>query len=215
MYQTKGISNCTKWIGLTPTLYLWEFLPQKNEDLECKISQSTLMCIALCHVLIICVRSTSLEMLKPYIHSNIHEHHVLNGTCHESLDMTYHCIVNEVMKTPPAKNCAIVMGVSKQFLTYYLHKFPPNDKGHHLVGSSLEVILIKFSTLASTNYCNFVSGSKCFVCSGTCTIDSIMTLKDHSGFKYVHDNIFLGQFKDKVFVLKMSIYLFRLWCESC
>ena len=36
-------------------------------------------------------------------------------------------------------------------------------------------------------------------------MDSIMALKDHSGFKYVHDSRFPGQFKDKVFVFKMSV----------
>lgn len=36
-----------------------------------------------------------------------------------------------------------------------------------------------------------------------------MTLKDHLGFKYVHDNKFLGQSKDKIFVLKVSVYFIR------
>jgi hypothetical protein len=66
--------------------------------------------------------------------------------------------------------------------------------------------MIKFSILASPNNCNFISGSKCFAHSGTCTIDSIMMLKDHLGFKYVHDNKFLGQSKDIIFVLKISVY---------
>ena len=65
----------------------------------------------------------------------------------------------------------------------------------------------KFSTLASPNYRNFVSGSKRFVCSGMGRMDSIMALKDHSDFKYVHGSRFPGQYKDKVFVFKMSVDL--------
>jgi hypothetical protein len=34
-----------------------------------------------------------------------------------------------------------------------------------------------------------------------------MALKDHSGFKYVHGSRFPGQFKDKIFVFKMSVDL--------
>ena len=36
-------------------------------------------------------------------------------------------------------------------------------------------------------------------------MDSIMALKDYSGFKFIHDNKFPSQSKDKVFVFKMSV----------
>ena len=65
----------------------------------------------------------------------------------------------------------------------------------------------KFNTLASPNCRNFVSGSKRFVRSRMAMIDSIMALKDHPGFKYVHGSKFPGQSKDKVFVFKMSVDL--------
>lgn len=38
-------------------------------------------------------------------------------------------------------------------------------------------------------------------------MNSIMAFKDHSTFKFVHGSRFLGQSKDKVFVLKMSLDL--------
>ena len=38
-------------------------------------------------------------------------------------------------------------------------------------------------------------------------MDSIMALKDHSGFKYVHDSRFPGQSNNKVFIFKMSVDL--------
>ena len=148
-------------------------------------------------------------MSRACIHLGVHDHHVLNGRCRELLDMAYQCVANEVMKTPIAKNSAIVMPSSKKFLADYLLKSPSNGEGHHLAGSSLEVVMDKFSTLASPNYRNFVSGSKRFVHSGMGTMDSIMALKDHSGFKYVHDSRFPEQSKDKIFVFKMSVDLVK------
>jgi hypothetical protein len=165
------------------------------------------VCIVLCHARIIYIHSTSVGMSRVCIHIGVHDHHVANGTCHESLDMTYQCVANEVLKTPTTKNSAIVMAASKQFLADYLLKSPANVEGHHLVGSSLEVIMDKFSTLASPNYRNFVSGSKRFLRSEMRTMDSIMTLKDHSAFKFVYGSRFPGQSKDKMFVFKMFVDL--------
>ena len=36
-------------------------------------------------------------------------------------------------------------------------------------------------------------------------MDSVMAFKDYSGFKFIHENKFPGQSKDKVFVFKMSV----------
>ena len=63
----------------------------------------------------------------------------------------------------------------------------------------------KFSNLSSPNIRNFVSGCKRFVRGGMGPMDSIMALKDYSGFKFIHENKFLGQSKGKVFVFKMSV----------
>ena len=125
----------------------------------------------------------------------------------ESLDMAYQCVVTKVMKTSNAKKNLIVMAANKKFLADYFLKSPSNGEGHHLAGSSLEVVMDKFSTLASPNCRNFVSGSKGFVRSGMDIMESIMVLKDYSGFKYVHGSRFPGQSKDKVFVFKMSVDL--------
>ena len=62
----------------------------------------------------------------------------------------------------------------------------------------------KFSTLASPHCRNFISRSKRFLRSG---MGTIMALKDHSTFKFVHSSRFLGQSKDKVFVFKMFVGL--------
>ena len=43
------------------------------------------------------------------------------------------------------------MATIKQFLADYLFKSPASGENHQLVGSSLEVVMDKFSTLASSN----------------------------------------------------------------
>ena len=205
LYCNGGVRICTEWIGSTPIPFdVGDVAPEKSRLLF-KVCRSTPVCIALCHARIIYVHSTSSEMSRDCIHLGVHEHLISNGTCRESLDMTYQCVAIEIVKTSTAKNSAIVMTASKKIITDYLLKSPSNGDGYHLAGSSLEVIMDKFSTLTSPNCRNFVSGSIHFVCRGMGTMDSIMALKDHSGFKYVHDSRFPGQSKDKVFVFKMSV----------
>ena len=131
------------------------------------------MCIALCHACIIYVHSTSPGMSRACIHLGVYKHHVSNTTCHESLEMTYLCVANEVMKTSTAKKIALIMATSKKFLADYLLKSPSNGKGHHLANSPLTVVINKFSILASPNCCNFVSGSNRFVCNKMSMMDSI------------------------------------------
>ena len=166
--------------------------PEKSR-LEYKVCRSTLAYIALYHARIIYVHSTFPGMSRACTHLGVHEYPVSNGTCRESLDMAYQCVTNEAMKSSSAKNSAIVMTTSKKFLADYLLKSPSNGEGHHLAGLSLEVVMDKFSTIGFPNCRNFVSSSKRFVCSGMGTMDSIMALKDHSGFKYVHDSTFPRQ----------------------
>ena len=129
------------------------------------------MRIALCYARIIYIHFTSIGMSRAYIHHGIHDYPIANDICGESLDMVYMCVANDVVKTPTTKNPAIVMVSSKQFLTCYFLKSLVSGKCHHLVGSSLKVVMDKFNTLASPNYRNFVFGSKCFLCSRLKTME--------------------------------------------
>lgn len=52
-----------------------------------------------------------------------------------------------------------------------------------------------------------MSVSKHFVCNGMGMMDSIMMLRGHWSFKYVHGSMLLGQFKDKMFVFTMPMKL--------
>jgi hypothetical protein len=207
MNHNGGLRNNTEWAGSTPLPFAVDVVPSTRSTVECKVCRFTPVCIALCHARIIYIHSTSVGMSRACTHLGVHDHPVANGTCRESLDMVYQCVANEVLKTPTTKNSAILMAASKQFLADYLLKSLANVEGHHLVGSSLEVVMDKFSTLASSNYRNFVSGSKHFLRSGMGTMDSIMALKDHSAFKFVHGSRFPRQSKDKMFVFKMSVDL--------
>ena len=49
-------------------------------------------------------------------------------------------------------------------------------------------VMDKFSNLPSPKIRNFVSSCKRFVCGGMGPMDSIMALKDYSGFKFTHEN---------------------------
>ena len=62
----------------------------------------------------------------------------------------------------------------------------------------------KFSTLASPNCYNFVFGSKCLMCSEMGTMDSIIALKDHFTFKFVHGSRFPSNQKTKCLFSRCS-----------
>ena len=170
------------------------------------------VCITFCRACIIYVHSTSPCISRACVHLSIHEHLVPNDTRCESLDMNYQYVANVVIKTPTARNSVIILAMSKKFLADYLLKSPSNGEGHHLASSSLEVVIDKISIFASSNCRDFVSCSNHFVCCELGMMDCIMALKDHSGFKYVHDSRFPEQSKDKIFVFRMSS---MKWCGSC
>ena len=128
LYRSGGVHNCTEWIGSTPILFFVEDVALEKSRLECKVCRSTLVSFALCRARIIYVYFTSTEMSKAYRHLGVHEHYISNGTCRESLDMTYQCVVNEVMKTSTAENSTINMAANKKFLADYLLKFPSNGE---------------------------------------------------------------------------------------
>ena len=95
-----------------------------------------------------------------YSNLGINYHPLANDTCHEALDMTYECVANEVLKTRTSKNSAIVMATSKQFLADYLLKSPASGENHHLVGSFLEMVIDKSSTLVSPNWSTWLSSTR-------------------------------------------------------
>ena len=53
-------------------------------------------------------------MSRACIHLGAFDQPISNDTCGELLDMAYQCVAKEVMKTPTAKNFAVVMIGNKQ-----------------------------------------------------------------------------------------------------
>jgi hypothetical protein len=134
-------------------------------------------------------------MSRACIHLGMHNHPVSDGICRETLDMISGLIAQEVSKTPTAKNFAITMAASKEFLNKYLIHTDPGPK-KMLRGQELEDVLNKSKHLSSPNLRNTISlyrsGGK------REAYDSIMAIKTYTTIEYVHGNVFPGQGKDKV-----------------
>ena len=156
MHCNAGRCNNIEWTGSIPTSFSMGIVAPERSKLECKVCRSTSVCIALCHACIIYVHSTSSEMARACIHLDMHDHHVSNGTCRESLDIAYKCVANEDTKYHCQKlhysngNEQTIIGILS----------PSNGKRHHFASSSLKVVMDQFSILASPNCRYFVSGSK-------------------------------------------------------
>jgi hypothetical protein len=103
-------------------------------------------------------------------------------------------------KTPIAKNSAIAMAASKELLDKYLIHTGRGPK-KMLRGQELEDILNKFEHLSSPNLWNTISLCRSGGKRGA--YDSIMAMKMYTTIEYVHDNVFPGQGKDKVYIIKM------------
>jgi hypothetical protein len=58
----------------------------------------------------------------------MHNHPISDGNCQETLDTISGLIAQEVSKTPTAKNSAITMATSKEFLDKYLIHTGPGSK---------------------------------------------------------------------------------------
>ena len=195
--------NKTKWTRVSLSPFTIGEGPPPKSTLACKVCHTSFLCLILYDARIYYVFSSNPNLTRAAIHTGRHVHLVFDGVCLDSLDLMYDCVAQEVAKTPNAKNFAIVMGASKKFLADWLLRPTPGQA--HLQGASLDNVMDKFSNLLSPNIQNFVSGCKRFVCGGMGPMDSIMALKDYSGFKFIHENKFPGQSKGKVFVFKMSV----------
>lgn len=90
------------------------------------------------------------------------------------------------------------MATSKQKLADYLLETRSQSEDHHIQGTSLEVIMHKFTTLSLFNCCNFVCGAKHFVRSEMGNMDGFMAFKDHPTFKFIDGSQFPR--KSKMFV---------------
>jgi hypothetical protein len=130
----------------------------------------------------------------------MHNHPVSHGICQETLDTISGLIAQEVSNTPTAKNSAITMAASKEFLYKYLIHTSPGPK-KMLRGKELEDVLDKFEHLSSPNLWNMISLCRSGDKRGA--YDNIMAMKMYTSIEYVHGNVFPGQGKNKVYGFKM------------
>jgi hypothetical protein len=193
--------NETEWSSQTNTPFKLGHLPLLDSTLIFKVCEVPPTCVNFCPGRIYYVLGKG-DMSRACIHLGMHNHPVSDGISRETLDIIFGLIAQEVSKTPIAKNSAIAMAASKEFLDKYLIHSGPGPK-KMLWGQELEDVLDKFEHLSSPNLRNVISLSG----SGgkKRAYDSIMALQRYTTIEYIHGNVFSGQGKDKVYVFKMLV----------
>jgi len=101
-----------------------------------------------------------------------------------------------------AINSAIALSATKDFLKHYLFHNGEGEK-EILKGAKMEEVMDRFQYLSNQNIRNVISSFRSINQRGV--FNNIMTIKKESKFKYIHDSVFLGQEKEKVYVFKMFI----------
>jgi hypothetical protein len=188
--------NETEWSGRTNTPFKLGHIPPPDSTLVCKVPP---ICVNFCPRCIYYVLGKG-DMSRACIHLGMHNHPVSDGVCRETLDIISSLIAQEVSKTPTAKNSAIAMAASKEFLDKYLIHSGPGPK-KMLRGQELEDVLDKFEHLSSPNLGNTTSLYRSSGKRGA--HDSIMAMKTYTTIEYIHANVFPGQGKEKVYVFKI------------
>jgi hypothetical protein len=141
--------NETEWSGRTNTPFKLGHLPLHDSILVCKVCKVLPICAIFFLGCIYYVLGKG-DMSRACIHLGMHNHPVSDGICRETLDTISGLIAQEVSKTPTAKNSAIAMAASKEFLDKYLIHTGPGPK-KMLRGQELEDVLDKFEHLNSPN----------------------------------------------------------------
>ena len=137
------------------------------------------------------------------IHLGHHRHPVATGQCRESMETITGLIASEVQKTPTAKNSAIALAASKEFMDTFLVHAGPGPK-EMLRGAELDEVMDKFRMLSSPNVRNIIASFRASA-KGKGEIDRILEMKKVAKMEYIHDSIFPGQGQDKVYLFKMLV----------
>jgi hypothetical protein len=114
------------------------------------------------------------------IYLGVHNYHVANGKCKESLEETRRLITKEVVCTPYAKMFVISLNASKTHLVGHLLDDYNNGKVKLFKGQQLEQIHDKFCELNPPNIRNLVAYLKHHLGGGY--IDNILELKFKSRY---------------------------------
>ena len=192
-FTRSSMRNETEWSGQTNNPFKLGHLPHSDSILVCKVCKITLICVNFYPGCIYYVLGKG-DMSRACIHLEMHNHLVSDGICQETLDTISGLIAREVSRTPFAKNFAITMAASKEFLDKYLIHTSPRSK-KMLWGQELEDVLDKFGYLSSPNLRNTISLCRSGDKRGA--YDSIMAMKTYTIMEYIYGNVFPGQGKER------------------
>jgi hypothetical protein len=169
--------------------------------LVCRYYKTPPTCFRLCPCMMFYVIPKNLSMTCAAVHIGTHVHPVADGDCRETMDLICGQIMTHVALTPNAKNSAIGMAVGKELLLN--GPLVKNGEGKKLTEEELAQVFDKWSKLGSRSLRNLISEARRFCRQGG-YIDNILKLKKLSTYDYIHDNKFLGQGDELVYLFKMS-----------
>ena len=192
--------NDTEWTGYTTFPFAIGDNPSKECTLVCKVCKVSLRCLNTCNARIYYYYSDNSKMSRAAIHLGHHLHPVAKGMYRDSTDRIYGLIADQIAKSPTTTNSAIALSASKDFLTNYLFHNREGEK-QMLKGEELEEVMDRFQVLSSPNIRNVISSFR--LNNRGDVIDYIMTMKKESKFEFIHDSIFVGQGKEKVYIFKV------------
>ena len=192
--------NETEWSGYTVIPFTIGGCPPKQSTLVFMVYKMPPTCLGACKARIYFAYSYNPEMTRAAIHLGDHCHLVARGMYRDSIEVICGLIVEQVAKTLTSTNSAITLSANKDFLQHYLFH---NGEGKKkmLKAKEMEEVMDRFQYLSSPSIRNIISSFRSNNQGGI--IDNIMTMKRESKFEFTHDNIFLGQGKEKVYIFKM------------
>ena len=196
-----GSPNETDWEGISLHVFAVGENPPSNSTLVCRICKSPPSCLDSCPCRMYYVVNKS-SLNRACIHVGTHQHPIAKGICRESVERVTKIVGNEVNKTPTAKNSAIALAASKEFLSSEIFALDREDTPEPLRGDSLVKVMERFRILSSPNIRNAIATFRPTAAGGP--LDNIIKLKMKSPYAYIQDSVFPGQGKDKVYLFKMS-----------
>ena len=194
--------NEIEWSGYTVIPFTASGCPPKQSTLVCMVCKMPPTCLGTCTARIYFAYSDNPEMTRAAIHLGHHGHLVARDMYRDSTEVICGLIAEQVAKTPTTTNSAITLSASKDFLGHYLFHNGEGEK-KMLKAEEMEEVMDRFQYLSSPSIRNVISSFPSNNHAGI--IDNIMTMKRELKFEFIHDSVFPGQGKEKVYMFKMLI----------
>ena len=192
--------NEIEWSGYIVIPFSATGCPPKQSTLVCMVCKMPPTCPHACTARIYFAYSDNPNMTRAAIHLGHHAHPIARGMYRDFTEVICGLIAEQVAKTPTATNSAITLSASKDFLGHYLFHNGEGEK-KMLKAEEMEEVMDRFQYLSSPSIRNVISSFRSNNHGGI--IDNIMTMKRESKFEFIHDSVFPGQGKEKVYMFKM------------